>query len=122
MNIRMLFSAGVKVFTAALTAASLCSAQTPAVPASGAQAPQAVQVAPASRADQVIQKIRIEDAGSRIDEVRVGGQTQSITVQPKTGVNVPAYEIKPSDSSRGAAPSSANGDTAGSRVWNVLKF
>lgn len=121
----MLFSAGVKVFTAALTAASLCSAQTPAVPASGAQAPQAlqaVQVAPASRADQVIQKIRIEDAGSRIDEVRVGGQTQSITVQPKTGVNVPAYEIKPSDSSRGAAPSSANGDTAGSRVWNVLKF
>ena len=104
----MLFSAGVNVFTAALTAASLCSAQTPA--------------APASRADQVIQKIRIEDAGSRIDEVRVGGQTQSITVQPKTGVNVPAYEIKPSDSSRGAAPSSANSDTAGSRVWNVLKF
>lgn len=74
------------------------------------------------RPDQVIQRIRIEDAGSRIDEVRVGGQTQSITVQPKTGINVPAYEIKPSDNARGSAPSSASGDTAGSRVWNVLKF
>ena len=97
---------------------SLCSAQTPAAlaPASAAQA------APATRPDQVIQRIRIEDAGSRIDEVRVGGQTQSITVQPKTATNVPAYEIKPSDNARGAAPSSANGDTAGSRVWNVLKF
>jgi hypothetical protein len=68
------------------------------------------------------QSIRTEDAGTRIDEVRVGGETQSITVQPKTGSNVPAYEVKPSDSTKGSAPSSSKGDTNGSRVWNVLKF
>lgn len=73
------------------------------------------------RADRAIQRIRTEDAGSRIDELRVGGETQSITVQPKTG-NTPSYEIKPADSSRGNAPAAASGDTNGSRVWNVLKF
>ena len=105
------------VFIALFAGAALCMAQ----PAASSATP-AVQPAQALRAEQVIQKIRIEDAGSRIDEVRVGGQTQSITVQPKTGLNFPAYEIKPSDTPRGSAPSGANGDTAGSRVWNVLKF
>ncbi len=78
---------------------------------------------PASRRpDPAIQRIRTEDAGSRIDEVRVGGETQSITVQPKT--NVPAYEVLPSDSTRGGgtAPSKSGAGTTGSRVWNVLKF
>ncbi len=69
-----------------------------------------------------MQRIRTEDAGSRIDEVRVGGETISISVQPKTGTALPAYEIKPSDTARGAAPSSSRSDTTGSRVWNVLKF
>jgi hypothetical protein len=41
----------------------------------------------------------------------------SITVQP--AANVPAYEIKPADNSRGGA---AETGTAGSRFWNVLKF
>ena len=74
--------------------------------------------APAGRPDQTIQRIRTEDAGSRIDEVRVGGQTQSITVQSKVGDNIPEYEVKPLS----AAPSTSNSDTTGSRVWNVLKF
>ena len=87
----------------------------------GAQAP-APGVAPASRPDQTIERIRVEDAGSRIDEVRVGGQTQSITVQSKIGDNLPPYEVKPSDTSRGASPSTSRSDTTGSRVWNVLKF
>lgn len=73
------------------------------------------------RTEQTIQRIRTEDAGSRIDELRVGGETQSITVQPKTG-NAPSYEVKPAESSRGNAPAAAGGDTNGSRVWNVLKF
>ena len=114
MNHQTIFSLKITVFSALLAAATLCGAQT--APASAAPAAQP------SRGDQMIQKIRIEDAGSRIDEVRVGGQTQSITVQPKTRLNVPPYEIKPSDTSRGAAPSTSNGDTTGSRVWNVLKF
>jgi len=101
------------VFLAALPLATLCAAQTPT---------QAAASAPAGRPDQTIQRIRTEDAGSRIDEVRVGGETQSITVQPKTGNNMPAYEVKPSDTARGAAPSTSKNDTTGSRVWNVLKF
>ena len=84
--------------------------------------PRVEPTAPAGRPAQTIERIRIEDAGSRIDELRVGGQTQSITVQPKTGNSTPAYEVKPPDSAKGNAPSQSNGDTNGSRVWNVLKF
>ena len=74
------------------------------------------------RPEAAIQRIRTEDAGSRIDEVRVGGETQSITVQPKT--NVPAYEVLPSDSTKGGgtAPSTSGAGSTGKRVWNVLKF
>ena len=100
----------------ALPLATVASAQTTTAPA--------VETAPVKpvRPDKAIQRIRTEDAGTRIDEVRVGGETQSITVQPKTGPNTPAYEVKPSDSTKGNAPSQSSGDTNGSRVWNVLKF
>ncbi len=52
-----------------------------------------------------IEHIRIEDSGARIDEVRVGGDTQSITVQPKDGM--PAYKVEPK---------------TGERTWKVLGF
>ena len=96
------------------------NAQTTAVPVQ----PQIVEAATAkpARPDQTIQRIRTEDAGTRIDEVRVGGETQSITVQPKTGSNTPAYEVRSPDGAKGNSPSQSNGDTNGSRVWNVLKF
>ena len=109
------------VFFAALPLATLCTAQTLAQPAQAA-APAPEAAAPSGRPSQKIQHIRTEDAGSRIDEVRVGGETQSITVQPKIGNGIPAYEVKPSDTTRGAAPSTSRNDTTGSRVWNVLKF
>lgn len=54
-----------------------------------------------------IQHITVEDAGSRVDELRVGGQTQSITVQPKTATRFPSYEVRPED---------------GVRVWNLRRF
>ena len=66
----------------------------------------------ASRPDRAIERLHSEDAGSRIDELRVGGETQSITVQPKN--NMPAYEIKPQDA--------RNPASSGARVWNFLKF
>jgi hypothetical protein len=65
------------------------------------------------RGNQTIERIRTEDAGSRIDELRVGGQTQSIVVQPKG--DMPAYEVRPMD----ARPGSTQG---GTRVWNFLRF
>lgn len=97
----------------------------PSAPAVGASAPEASgDQAPAparGRPDQRIEKIRTEDAGSRIDEVRVGGQTQSITVSPKA--DVPGYHIQPTEGAR-AHPSKRDGSesSSGSRVWNVLKF
>ena len=74
------------------------------------------------RPEPNIQRIRTEDAGSRIDEVRVGGETQSITVQPTA--NVPAYEVLPAEGSKngGTAPSASGAGSSGKRVWNVLSF
>lgn len=72
------------------------------------------------RLNQRVERIRIEDQGSRVDEVRVGGQTQSITVQPKVG-NMPEYEVQPSDGVRNRPRNGAETDT-GSRVWNLKKF
>ena len=90
-----------------------------AVAQTAAPAAAATQ-AGAARADRKIERIRTEDAGTRIDELRVGGETQQITVQPKTGGA--AYEVKPAEGARGSAPAAASNDTNGSRVWNVLKF
>jgi hypothetical protein len=88
-----------------------------------AQTPEATAATAATVIPQkATERIRTEDAGSRIDEIRVGGETQSITVQPKTGSNVPAYEVLPSSNTKGSAPGSSSGGTTGSRVWNVLKF
>lgn len=107
-------------------AASSVLAQTPA--SSPVQTAQPVaqdstenSAAPGKR-NQRIEHIRVEDAGSRVDETRVGGQTQSITVQPKVGT-LPEYEVQSNDGARAARNRDANnGDTTGSRVWNVLKF
>ncbi len=73
--------------------------------------------APTDKYNQKAEHIRVEDAGSRVDEVRVGGQTQSITVQPKVG-NMPAYEVKPTDGARNRPDGFGESQTK-KRVWNV---
>ncbi|MDD2545649.1 MAG: hypothetical protein PHI55_05125 [Burkholderiaceae bacterium] len=71
---------------------------------------------------QRTQRIHVEDAGSRVDELRVGGQTQRITVQPKTG-DLPAYEVQSHDGARGGSgPRSGTEASTAPRVWNVMKF
>jgi len=74
------------------------------------------------RADQLIERIQIEDGGARIDELRVGGQTQSIVVSPKGGM--PAYEIQPGGTNRNLTRGErGNGTTTGgTRVWKLLDF
>ena len=49
-----------------------------------------------NRHNQRVERIVVEDAGSRVDELRVGGQTKSITVQPKVGTTTP-YDISATD-------------------------
>ena len=74
---------------------------------------------PSGRASEpAVQRIVTEDDNVRIDELRVRGETQSITVHSKTP-GVKPYEIVPSSGKRDP---SQQGGTAGQRVWNVLKF
>ena len=115
---RHAYNAGMKTALRLLLVAALAvlpltaaMAQTPA---------QAKKPVGSARPDKKIERIHTEDAGTRIDELRVGGETQQITVQPKTGGA--AYEVKPPEGARGTAPPATSNDTNGSRVWNVLKF
>lgn len=76
------------------------------------------------RKNQKIEHLTVEDKSNRIDEVRVGGQSQSVKVQPK---GAPAYEMQPTDLARGAGASGAADSSDGfaqrkQRVWNVFGF
>ena len=75
------------------------------------------------RHNQRVERIVVEDAGSRVDELRVGGQTQSITVQPKTGTPMPAYEVNSNDGARARPGNFNESDSVNApRVWNLRKF
>jgi Protein of unknown function (DUF2782) len=80
------------------------------------------QTAPTQAGEPVVQRTVIEDEGSRIDELKVRGQTQRITVQPKVGTTK-AYQIITSDGTRSLSDShGAANASAGKRVWHVLSF
>ena len=105
-----------------LGAGAAASAQTPA-PAPTANAPVVRDQTTRDGASQRIERIELEDAGNRIDELRVGGQTQHITVQPKTGTPLPAYEVRANDGAR-ARPGNFNqsDSVTAPRVWNLRQF
>ena len=73
--------------------------------------------------EPAIQRTVIEDRGTRIDELRVRGQLQKVTVSPKGGA--PGYEVLTTDDGQSAGASGASGrslGSAGKRVWKVLGF
>ena len=74
------------------------------------------------RKNQKIEHIVVEDRGNRIEELRVGGETQKVTVQPKNS-RMPAYEIPRSDMAH-SQPADGRDSSGGrkQRVWNVLGF
>lgn len=108
-------SANALVLALALGWTGMSLAQTPPAENSTANAAQ-------QRPDQRIERIRIEDAGSRIDELRVGGETQSIVVSPKGGM--PAYDVVPDPGNHNLTRGErgSTGTTGGTRVWKVLGF
>ena len=63
----------------------------------------------------------IEDGGSRVEELKVRGETRRIVVQSKLGGG--RYEIIPADGGRDLAtgPTTPRG-AVGQRVWRVLQF
>jgi hypothetical protein len=100
----------------ALSAAGL----TMGLPAALAQVPPppvAAEVPAATRTPEpTTQRIVHHDAGSRIEELRVGGQTRSIEVE--TNSRVPGYRVQPIDPAQ--APGKGSG--AGQSSWRVLNF
>ena len=102
------------------------------VPCWAQQAPVAKAAAPATTAAEASEAARtgepnvkrtvIEDQGSRIEELRVRGDTQRIVVTPKIGIRAP-YEILTGEASRDPFDGTGGArSSAGKRVWNVLKF
>ncbi len=87
-----------------------------------AAAPKPPAASTTAEGEPRVQHIVIEDEGSRIEELRVRGATQRITVQPKLGTTK-GYEILTGDGSRdlGEGVNTSRG-AAGKRVWNVLNF
>lgn len=93
------------LLTMSLACSGVCLAQTPAsAPALTERAGPSTSLK-GSAIEKRTERLRLEDAGSRIDELRIGGETQNITVQPKNGM--PAYQITP---------------VSGERSWKVLSF
>jgi hypothetical protein len=67
-----------------------------------------------------IERITVEDAGSRVDELREGGETRKITVQPKN--NAPSYDVRPPDSGAGSRGREGASGNAGERSWKLFQF
>jgi hypothetical protein len=75
--------------------------------------------APPTRAEPAIKRTVIEDDQVKIEELRVRGQVQRITISPKAS-GVRAYEIAPPDSGRD--PSQQSKGISGHSLWQLFSF
>jgi hypothetical protein len=87
----------------------------PFIVLTAAHAEEPVQTPDAPGTEQKIEHIQHEDKSARIDELRVGGETRSITVTPKNGA--PAYEVTPSGNNRNPSD-----EGAGKARWNIFNY
>ena len=91
-------------------------------PTAGAGEAGDANAATGRQSEPKVQHTVIEDESTRIEELRVRGQTQRISVTPKGAIKQ-GYEIVPAD---GARDMSEGGSTsrgaAGKRVWRILTF
>lgn len=74
------------------------------------------ETAPVAGIEQKTERIIHHDRGSRIEELRVGGQTRSIQVD--TNSQVPSYQVQPIDPAQSAQDKGA----AGKSSWRVIRF
>ena len=104
-----------------LACAAICLLGAVAAHAAAPDAGPAPAAPPATAVPEPkVERLHAEDQAVSVDELRVRGVTQRITVTPKNGV---AYDIVPLDASRD--PTSRSGPGAGSvgrRIWNIFQF
>ena len=74
---------------------------------------------PPARAEPAIKRTVVEDDQVKIEELRVRGQLQRITISPKAS-GVRAYEIAPPDSGRD--PSQQSKGISGHSLWQLFSF
>ena len=82
--------------------------------ARGADAPVAAPDVPPGKPEPVVEYLVIEDDGARIEELRVRGEPQRVTVHTKGPLKSEYEIVVPQRGSTGGA--------AGQRVWRVLSF
>jgi hypothetical protein len=92
--------------TVLATSAASSLAQTPAPTPAAAPAREA--------AEPKVERIVVQDDAVRIEELRVRGVTQSVTVSPK---NAPAYQVAPTTPARPPEDKSQ-----GRRTWRLFSF
>ena len=87
-----------------------------------AQTPAAAPEGPAASAERRVQRVVVQDGGSRIEEVRYGGETQSISVS--TPGAMPPYEVVPAHGARQRPAGQRDGapGSTGMRVWTLGAF
>jgi hypothetical protein len=104
-----------------LITTSLLTLLLAALTSSAALAAEASDAAESVGDAKVVETV-VEDDSTRIEELRVRGQTQKVTVQPKNS-KLPSYEIIMGDGSRDLSPGAGTTrGAAGRRVWSVLSF
>ena len=112
--------AGFALVLACLGSASAQAADAAPTPAL-AVAPRFETVTTNEAREPVIKRTVIEDKSAHIEELRVRGQLQKVTVDPKG--SAPGYEIivggGEHDFSEGRNPTRGS---VGQRVWNVFRF
>ena len=89
------------------------SAQAPLAPATAASASKLVEPTRSAGREQLTERIVIDDDDARINELRFGGETRSITVQPRGGM--PAYDVRP-------ISGADTQNTSGARTWKIFGF
>jgi len=78
------------------------------------------QNAAAKDGEPRVQHTVIEDDATRIEELKVRGQTQRMTVTPK---GLKSYEILPATQGRDMSDSAGSQrGAAGKRVWQIITF
>lgn len=121
------FGAGVAcavavAFAPAVTAAQAAPAVVSAQAAKAAPAAQPAASAAKAASHSASELRVIEDKRVRIEETRLRGRVQRITVAPKGAggeAGAPAYEI---NVGAGGRDPSQDKSAAGQRVWSVLRF